>query len=213
MRLRWRSPVSTANALVLNADFSPYKVISWERAVLMLLDEKADLVTEYVGKLVRSASASMPWPAVIRLRKYVHVSGRLRFNRQNVLARDAYTCGYCGVRPRLKTGRPNLEELTLDHVVPRAQSVNGRVQTRDGRQISVTCWGNVISSCGSCNARKADRTPEQAGMKLRKIPRTPTSLDVLRMSLTKVEIPTEWTEHLPQDSEWRGYWTSPLDED
>jgi len=205
--------VSTAHALVLNADYAPLKVVSWQQAVLMVLDEKADLVTEYVGRLVRSASTAMPWPAVIRLRRFVHVSGRLRFNRQNVLARDGYTCGYCGVQPRVKTGRPDLSELTLDHVIPRAQSKNGVVKSKDGRTLSITCWENVISACVDCNMVKADRTPEQAGMRLRKAPRSPTSLDVLRMSITKLHIPAEWQEYLPQGSEWRGYWTEELDPD
>ncbi len=205
--------MSAAHVLVLNADFSPLKVVAWQQAVVMVLDEKADLVTEYVGRLVRSASMAMPWPAVVRLRKFVRVSGRLRFNRQNVLSRDGYTCAYCGVRPVTKSGRPDLEELTLDHVVPRAQSRNGVVRTRAGRTLSVTCWENVVTACVSCNIDKADRTPEQAGLVLRHSPRVPTAIDVLRMSLTRISIPDEWQDYLLQDSDWRSYWTVPLDED
>lgn len=203
--------VAVSNALVLNSDWSPLKVVSWRQAVLMILDHKADLVTEYVGRLVRSASTAMPWPAVIVLRKYVEVSGRLRFNRQNVLARDAYTCSYCGRKPVTKAGRPELEELTLDHVIPRAQSRDGLVRMADGRRISVTCWENVVTACVSCNADKADRTPEQARMRLLRRPKVPTPLDILRMSLTKVSIPTEWQDYLPAESEWRNYWTADLD--
>jgi 5-methylcytosine-specific restriction endonuclease McrA len=204
---------ATVHALVLNADYNPLKVVPWQTAVLMVLDEKADLITEYVGRLVRSASSSMPWPAVIRLRKFVQLTSRLRFNRQNVLARDGYTCGYCGVRPLTKAGRPNIEELTLDHVIPRAHSKNGIVLRADGRKISVTCWENIICACVACNMSKADRTPAQAGMKLRIYPKVPTSLDMLRMTLTKVRIPEEWAEYLPKDSVWRGYWTEELDPD
>lgn len=201
----------TTAALVLNADYNPLKVVSWKEAVLMVLDERADLVTGYVDRLVRSASTSMPWPAVIRLRTYVQQSKRLRFNRQNVLARDGYTCAYCGARPVTKRGRPDLSELTLDHVVPRAQSKNGRVRTADGETLSVTCWENVVTACVPCNMKKADRTPGQASMRLRFKPRVPSSLDVVRMMLTRVEVPTEWQDWLPADSEWRGYWTAELE--
>lgn len=200
--------MSTA-VLVLNADYNPLKVVTWQQAVLMILDERADLVSEYVGRLVRSASNAMPWPAVIRLRQYVKLTGRLRFNRQNVLARDEYTCSYCGDQPRTKTGRPDLRELTLDHVIPRAQSKNGVVKTKDGRTLSITCWENVVACCVDCNIRKADRTPEQAHMTLRRAPRVPSTLDVLRMMLLRMQVPHEWQDWLP--AEWADYWTVELD--
>lgn len=202
--------MSTA-ALCLNADYQPLKVVPWKEAVLMVLDGRAELVTGYVDRLVRSASTSMPWPAVIRLQKYVQQAKRLRFNRQNVLARDGYTCAYCGCQPVTKRGKPDLSELTLDHVIPRAQSKNGRVRTSEGSFLSVTCWENVVTACVPCNMKKADRTPGQAGMKLHLKPRTPSSMDVVRMMLTKVEIPAEWEDYLPADSGWRGYWTAELE--
>jgi 5-methylcytosine-specific restriction endonuclease McrA len=192
----------------LNVDYRPIKVITWERAILLLLEEKAELVTGYIGQLVRSASLSMPMPAVVRLRQYVNTTGRVRFNRANLLARDGYTCCYCGVKPR-RNGKPFIEQLTLDHVIPRAQSKGGMV-LKAGKKIPVTCWANVVTACESCNAIKADRTPEQAGMALLQVPRTPTQLDLLRMSLHRIRIPEEWKDHLPTDSIWRGYWEEEL---
>lgn len=186
-----------SHALILNADYQPLKVVRWEQAVLLILDNRADLVADYAGELVRSASLSMPWPAVVRLQKYVKVRGRLRFNRQNVLARDGYQCAYCGVRPRLANGRPDIDELTLDHVIPRAQSRNGVVKTAEGRTLGVTCWENVLSSCRRCNSTKGDRTPEQAGMSYARAPRVPTNIDVLRMSLARLAAPEEWAPYLP----------------
>ena len=208
---------SAINVLVLNADYHPLKILPWQQAVLLVLEEKADLVTDYVGRLVRSAHESMPWPAVVRLRKFVKTRSRTRFNRQNLLARDGYECGYCGAKPVTKAGRPDLHELTLDHVIPRAQSKGGFVTVKTGpnkgQQIALTSWSNVIACCVSCNMSKADRTPEQAGMTLRKQPRVPTSLDILRMSLTKVRVPLEWAEYLPEGHEWRGYWSDELEPD
>jgi hypothetical protein len=50
--------------------------------------------------------------------------------------------------------------------------------------------------------RKADRTPQQAGMVLRILPRIPTQNDVLRMTLLRVKsVPQEWEPYLP--SGWR----------
>ena len=207
-------------ALLLNANYEPIKLVPWERAIVLLLDETVDLVCDYATDLIRTVSRTWGKPAVIRLRKYVKLSGHIRFNRQNVLARDGYTCMYCGARP-MKAGRPHLEDLTLDHVVPRAQSKGGKVTLPwSGAVVPVTSWQNVCCACYSCNNQKADRTPQQAGLKLRATPRAPSQVDVLRMALTRVHIPPEWREYLPSGSEWRGapdgtedYWTVPLDED
>jgi 5-methylcytosine-specific restriction endonuclease McrA len=209
---------TSQHVLLLNADFTPYKVILWRRAVELLLEERVELIEGYVDRFVRSARTSMPWPAVLRLKQYIRPKARMRFNRQNVLARDEYTCAYCGVSPRKKDGRPRIEELSLDHVVPRAQSKNGQVRCHKSlgkdTKISVTCWENVVCCCVDCNIDKANRTPEQAGKVLRFAPRTPTMMDVLRMTLRRVEIPDEWVAYLPEGAaHWSGYWTDDLEEE
>ncbi len=73
-------------------------------------------------------------------------------SRTAVLRRDNYRCAYCG-----QTG------MTLDHIVPKS---------RGGR----TTWTNCVAACAPCNSRKANRTPEEAGMRLDATPRSPASL-------------------------------------
>jgi len=198
--------------LVLDASYHPLGIVPWEHAVVLLLDEKARLVSDYAGRVVRSANLSMPWPAVVALSRYAGRRNRVRFNRQNVLARDRYACAYCGVRPQ-RNGRPDLSELTLDHVVPRAQSRHHRVVLPwNGRNVPVTSWENVVTCCVACNARKADHTPDQARMPLRYLPRSPTALDTLAMSLARVPIPDEWKDWVPKEAApWRDYWDIDLD--
>lgn len=216
------SAAQPSHALLLNADFQPIKVIDWERAVTMLIDDIAEIVEEYAGHLVRSVTTAMPWPAVLRLKRYAKSRVRMRFNRQNVLARDGWTCGYCGVAPRLSNGRPRIEDLTLDHVVPRAQASSTHTVRLpwNGKIVPVTCWENVITCCGDCNSKKANRTPNEAGFKLRGLPRNPSAADVLRMTLRKYTIPREWISYLPKGAAaWGGggvsddYWTVELDPD
>jgi 5-methylcytosine-specific restriction endonuclease McrA len=84
-----------------------------------------------------------------------------KFSRANVLARDAYTCQYCG---RTAASR----ELTFDHVLPRAQG---------GR----TTWENIVAACARCNEKKGCRTPAQAGMTLRRKPYRPRDLPILHV--------------------------------
>lgn len=201
------------HALLLNADYRPISVITWQRAITLVVDEKADVVEEYVGKAIASASEVFSWPAVVVLRHFATLSRKPKFNRANVLARDNYTCQYCGSKPR-KGHVPALEQLTLDHVIPRAQADSRhRVRLRSGKLVHVTCWENIVTSCADCNWSKGARTPNEAGLTLRTQPRTPSAWDVLRMSLTRHSIPQEWEDYLPKGSEWRGYWDAELSEE
>lgn len=205
--------MSTA-VLLLNADHSPLKIISWEKAVYLILDQKVHIVADYAGRVIRSANMQMAWPAVVALARYVPTRHKVRFNRSNLLARDAYTCQYCGVRPRTVAKSPKLDELTIDHVVPRAQSTHGMVTLPwNKKKVAVTCWENVVAACFDCNSRKADRTPAQAGLTLRSVPKKPSPWDTVRMSLTRTKVPEEWKMFLPQDSGWTDYWDVELDPD
>lgn len=200
----------TTQVLLLNADYKPLKIIPWEKAVVLLLDQKVYRVEDYADRVIRSSSIVMEWPAVVALKRYVQLGNRVRFNRKNVLARDAYTCQYCGDRPLTPSKNPRLEDLSIDHVIPRAQAKRGKVYLPwSKRTVSVTCWLNVVASCCKCNAEKADRTPAQAGMTLTRYPRRPTTWDAIRMTLTRTAIPDEWKNYVPE--EWRGYWDDELD--
>jgi 5-methylcytosine-specific restriction endonuclease McrA len=217
----------TTSVLLLGYDDTPLRVIPWVRALSLLLDEKADLVEHYVGRMLRSTSISMPWPAVVRLRRFVSLQGRMRFSRRNVLARDNYRCSYCFAVPVLATGRPDLEALTLDHIIPRARSVHYKVLLPwSGRIVPATSWENVTTACSTCNSAKGNLPPLGSGrnlfwnvviderkvtLRLARFPRPPTAADMLLMSLRRIEIPEEWKEHLPKDSGWRGYWEDEID--
>ena len=138
--------------LILNTTYEPLAVVPLKRAMRLLTTRKAEVIEASAAPL-RSAREQIATPLVVRLLSYVRTR-RLRrpqVSRPLVLIRDGETCQYCGCQP----GRA---ELTLDHVVPRAQ----------GGQ---TSWENVVAACRPCNATKADRTPAQAGMALRSTPR------------------------------------------
>lgn len=138
--------------LLLNATYEPLQVISLRRALILVLIGKAELV-EASSRLVNSPSLALPEPLVIRLLRRVRTPQRfdVPLSRSAVLARDEHTCQYCGERP----GR---HLLTVDHVLP---------QSRGGGW----SWTNLVAACPACNARKADRTPEEAGMALLRPPR------------------------------------------
>lgn len=142
------------SVLVLNATYEPLNVVSVRRAVVLLLKEKAELVEAAEARL-RAERIEVPVPLVIRLVTYVRVPRRfdLPVSRRTVLARDHYTCQYCG-------DQPGKAELTIDHVLPRSRGGNHS-------------WDNVVTACGPCNRRKGNRTPAEAGMALLREPYRP----------------------------------------
>ena len=199
------------SVLVLNIDYTPLQVISWRDAIEKLILGKVEVVEAYAGRFIRSPSVAYDFPAVVRL-----VGGyarrRVRLNRANILARDAYTCQYCGKKLRTQSGRPRLEDLTIDHVIPRAQAVDGWVTLSwSGKRVRITSWENVLTACVPCNADKAARTPRQAGMRMRRIPEAPSSMDLAWMSIFRHHIPEEWKLYLPDKSRWLDYWEVELE--
>ncbi|MFM5887490.1 MAG: HNH endonuclease [Dolichospermum sp.] len=136
--------------LVLNASYEPLNITSWRRATVLLMKGKAERL-EYNGKFLYT---DFPQPTVIRLRHYVRVPYmEVPLTRRNILHRDGHTCQYCGY-----TG----DKLTLDHVIPRS---------RGGGDT----WENIVAACVCCNVKKGNRTPQEARMPLRHLPRQPYS--------------------------------------
>ena len=139
-------------SLVLNATYEPICVVSSRRALVLVIEEKAELVRE-TGRLYRAARVSFPEPSVVRLAHYVRVpyTARIAITRRSVFARDGHRCQYCGGQAE-----------NIDHVTPRS---------RGGAHI----WENVVAACRRCNSLKEDRLLEEAGFTLRRAPHAPRS--------------------------------------
>ena len=155
--------VSRGGCLTLNASYEPLVVLPVQRAVRLVLDGRAELVEAHGTRVIRSAGREMPVPAVIRLVRYVYVPRRMRRGVTNTIlfARDGYTCAYCG---RHRDALRSREFLTRDHVLP---------QSRFARRAEANTWENCVTACSTCNNRKADREPRDAGMTLRVVPVEP----------------------------------------
>ncbi len=139
------------SVLLLNQNYEPLSVCNVKKAVILIYLGKAEPIEEDSIRL-HSVNSSMPLPLVVRLVRYAHSpKKRVILNRKNLLIRDNYTCQYCGRRAH---------PLTIDHLVPR--QMGGK-----------DTWENLVVACLPCNNRKANRTPEQAGMKLLSRPRRP----------------------------------------
>ncbi|RMG69172.1 MAG: HNH endonuclease [Calditrichaeota bacterium] len=139
------------SVLILNQNYEPITVCNVKKAIILIYLGKAEII-ERRPQWVHSVSFQLPLPSVIRLMVFVKVPRKkVLLNRKNLLIRDHFTCQYCGRRTH---------PLTIDHVIPRQYG---------GKDT----WENLVVACLPCNNRKANRTPEQAGMKLINQPRRP----------------------------------------
>jgi 5-methylcytosine-specific restriction endonuclease McrA len=159
--------------LMLTPWMAPHRIISWQRAVVLRFLGKVEVLEEY-DDTICSPSVVLKTPAVVRLvsSRSVVKDKRVRFSRINVYLRDGFRCQYCGEKKKMS-------DLNYDHVVPRVKG--GRTE-----------WENIVTSCYGCNDRKGSRTPEEARMKLLRVPARPRSLPMPPALLDCTELPEIW---------------------
>ncbi len=160
-------------ALLLNSDFTPLRFISDHDAITLFYKGKIEVITGLNGapsewdEVFNSPSTSIRVPATVRLLKRVNKKWKPpRFRKKVLFNRDSWKCQFCGVKLCSNT-------ITIDHVMPSSR----------GGELS---WSNCVSACKSCNKKKANRTPEEAGMRLLQRPVMPNSLhfwDAMRSSV------------------------------
>ncbi len=110
-------------------------------------------------RAVRTVRGLIRVPTVVVLTRYGQVPRRRpAFSARAIWERDGRRCQYTG-RP-LKPGEGN-----IDHVVPRSRG-------------GATSWENCVLACRQVNSRKADRLPEEVGLRLLKKPDAPRELPV-----------------------------------
>jgi len=164
--------------LVLDVSFRPVDVICWQRAVVLSLGDKVDVVEQYPFPecAVRSATEAFPVPAVVRIRKFLgHETTRAALTRRNVLARDRFRCVYCG----------SSRSLTVDHVVPVSKG-------------GEWAWENLVAACSACNQRKGSCTLGDLGWELRRPqPMSPLASLAGRMRVSEIRnTPAPWVGYL-----------------
>ncbi|WP_291052531.1 HNH endonuclease [Herbiconiux sp.] len=138
--------------LVLNAGYEPLGVVSFKRALVLVMNEKARvLARDEEHPVFGTTGDAYDRPAVILLTRYVRVplNRMMPVSRRGVLRRDNQRCGYCGG-----------SATTIDHIQPRS---------RGGQDT----WENLVACCLRCNNIKSDRTPAEMGWSLRTSPRMP----------------------------------------
>ena len=159
--------------LVLNRNWQPVNVATVARALMMLWNESARVVDPADYRLYDWADWSQLRPSEGEL--FIQAV-RLRLRVPEVITLTGYDrlpTAAVSVQPpqRVQAGPLHLPVLQLSSRAPRSCRSTTCIPRSQG---GTSTWENCVLACVACNKRKADRTPQQAGMKLRRPPVRPT---------------------------------------
>lgn len=186
------NPTMNLPTLVLNKSWIPISITPVRKAIsktMLGLSEILDVETynlfdfeswmqievDEEQRFIRTSRKNIRIPEVIVLTDFERMPTReVRLTRRNLLIRDMYTCQYTGVKIGYDDG-------TIDHVIPRS---------RGGK----SSWDNLVMCTKEINAKKADRTPEEANLRLLKKPEKPRWSPVYARfaKLATTNVPTSW---------------------
>ncbi len=149
--LKGRERPGLGEVIAVDRNYVPMQEVSRRRALCAVVSGRAHVLNpatfERHGNLeVRLELISFPLAQACSDSKLL--LGRLE---RRVLRRDLYVCQYEGCHKKA---------TTVDHVVPLCQG-------------GTTSWQNLVGCCLLCNQTKGGRTPEQAGMVLKRTPKGP----------------------------------------
>lgn len=163
------APASPVRLLALDAHGRVLDWISWQQAVcLYSRDAVAWTLGDPCLHVHGGTNRASGLRSELSLHPIIAARGHARtraiaptphLSNPALFARDHSLCLYCGQRF-------SRSQLTRDHVVPLSRG-------------GADCWENVVSACGHCNARKADRSPAQARMPLLAVPYRPSWVEHL----------------------------------
>jgi 5-methylcytosine-specific restriction endonuclease McrA len=203
--------ILSERVLVLNRLWQPVNICGLKRALCLLYKGAVHVVSrdngafntydfrhwivnsgdEEGGNLyIRGVSIRIRIPEIILLLHYDRLPlQEIKLTRKNVYLRDKNTCQYCG-----RTLRES--ELNLDHILPR-------------RLGGSTTWTNIACSCVECNLKKGERTLEETGMRLIRVPKKPRWSPFNHIAFRKGTY-TSW-EHFLSPSGWKVQISDELD--
>ena len=196
--------------LVLNSGWQPITIASVRKSVIKVctglgsfLEPESYLLHDFDSWLAldvdedapaisASSGLRMRVPEIIVLKSFsAFPHKQVKLTRRNLLIRDNFRCQYSGQKLTAK-------EATIDHIMP---------QSRGGKHT----WENVVISAVEVNSKKAERTPEEAGMSLLSKPVQPKWSPIYskfsRVAMTG-NYPESWRHFIKQKDTWtpEDYW-------
>ena len=144
------------SVLLLNASEEVLRIVSWQRAATLVVSGKAkspyNFDHSYTIQLARGREIEIP--SAVVLTEYVRIPYiPMRPTRNNIFRRDGLVCQYSNQKLKYS-------EASIDHIMPTSRGGPHK-------------WENVVTCAKWINARKGDKTPEEAGLELIRKPVTP----------------------------------------
>jgi len=176
------------NVLILNKHWIPINTTTAKHSFALMYSENAKGImieedkivplewTEWVSlnlnetdRKIKTVTGFIKIPTVIVLNYYDKIPKQtIKFTQKSLWERDNFTCQYTNKKVTRTNGN-------IDHVIPKSQG-------------GKTSWENCVIAHKEINALKADRTPEQAGLKLLKKPSAPRIMPVSFYIRNKEEV-------------------------
>jgi len=155
--------------LRLNKAGTPIAWLNWQDSATLLVRNQVIWTLGEVILTVRGGTNKKGERSVLEVPSIIACDGKVEsrafapaLTNQLLFARDQYVCMYCGVSHVAK-------ELSRDHVVPTSRG-------------GTDSWTNCVTACKRCNNRKANKSPEQAGMELLAVPFVPNRHEYFYLS-------------------------------
>ena len=161
--------MATNVATALNIDGDGIRPVSW--------DEWLTLPVREQDNSVQTVRGAIRVPTVMVALNFARVpKKRPKLCAKSIRERDGNRCQYTG-----KLLRP--DEGSLDHILPRSRG-------------GADAWENLVWAAKEVNARKGNRLPHEAGLRLLSVPRAPKELPVTALIRNAAGIP-DWDLFVP----------------
>ncbi len=158
--VRHNKAMRNAKILRLNKAGMPIDWISREEAATLVVKDQVVWALGENAFEIRGGINRMGRQSVLALPSILASDGSIKLNEfvpplvnSYLFRRDQFLCMYCG-------GEFLADNLSRDHILPVSRS-------------GTDSWTNVVTACKRCNHRKANHTPEEAGMQLLAVPFVP----------------------------------------
>lgn len=141
--------------LLVDANYQVQSFIDIKKAIKHIFNGKVEIISNWHNEEIHWGNGKISYPSILKLNKAIKRNYySSTFNRPAIVKRDDSKCQYCNKKL-------TSSHVTIDHVIPKAHG-------------GLSTFHNCVVACHTCNNGKADRTPEQAGMKLIKRPVPPS---------------------------------------
>ena len=149
-----------AKILRLNKAGTPIDWLTREQAATLVVKDQVVWALGEHAFEIRGGINRMGRQSVLSLPSILASDGSVKLGEfvpplvnEYLFRRDHFLCLYCG-------GQFDVDQLSRDHILPVSRA-------------GTDSWTNVVTACKRCNHRKANQTPEEAGMELIAVPFVP----------------------------------------